>query len=176
MTLNRSPSELTNKSAESGLSGSLESAKLQSLPDSFLLTCEPLEVAIAYGAADDAGNGAVVLMSGMVRDHTGGRKVDYLDYQAYEPMALRVFAQIATEIRDRYPAITHVVIHHRLGKLAVGEISVLVAVGSPHRAEAFAACQYGIDTLKDNAPIWKKEHWQDGDSTWVNAEKLGKVI
>ncbi|WP_041698516.1 molybdenum cofactor biosynthesis protein MoaE [Thalassoporum mexicanum] len=145
-------------------------------PDSFLLTHEPLDLAIAYAAADAAQNGAVVLMSGMVRNQTGDRQVNYLDYQAYAPMALRVFAQIATEIRNRYPAITRVVIHHRLGKLTVGEISVIIAVGSPHRAEAFDACQSAIDTLKDHAPIWKKEHWRDGASTWVNIEKIGQSM
>jgi molybdopterin synthase catalytic subunit len=117
---------------------------------------------------DDSANGAVVIMSGMVRDNSEGRAVRYLDYQAYEPMALRVFHQIAAQIRQQWPRVTHVVIQHRIGKLAVGEISVLVAVGCPHRAEAFAACQFAIDTLKHNAPIWKKEVWQDGASSWVS--------
>jgi molybdopterin synthase catalytic subunit len=91
-----------------------------------------------------------------------------LEYQAYEPMAINVFKQIGIEIRAKWNDITTVVIHHRTGKLAIGEISVLVAIGSPHRGEAFAACQYAIDTLKHNAPIWKKEHWEDGSSSWVS--------
>jgi molybdopterin synthase catalytic subunit len=83
-------------------------------------------------------------------------------------MALQVFASIATDIRNRWPDVNRVVIHHRIGRLQIGEISVLVAVGCPHRSEAFAACQYAIDTLKHNAPIWKKEHWADGSSSWVS--------
>lgn len=137
--------------------------------DDFRLTFEPLDITAAYNAADEARNGAVVLMSGMVRNNTDGKAVDYLDYQAYDEMALRVFHQIAQTVRQNYTDISRVVIHHRLGKLKVGEISVLVVVGSPHRAEAFEACRYAIDTLKYNAPIWKKEYWLSGDSTWVNS-------
>jgi molybdopterin synthase catalytic subunit len=107
-------------------------------------------------------------MSGTVRNQTEGRPVVSLEYQAYEPMAINVFCQIAQELRQQYPAINRVVIHHRTGHLKIGEISVLVAVGCPHRGEAFAACQYAIDTLKHNAPIWKKEHWADGASSWVS--------
>ncbi|MFM7614819.1 MAG: molybdenum cofactor biosynthesis protein MoaE, partial [Synechococcales cyanobacterium] len=121
-----------------------------------------------YTAAQDLANGAVVLMSGVVRNQTDGKPVVALEYQAYEPMALQVFYQIATHIRNQWTNVNRVVIHHRIGKLRVGEISVLVAVGSPHRGEAFAACQYAIDTLKHQAPIWKKEYWQDGSSSWVS--------
>ena len=121
-----------------------------------------------YDLADNGANGAVVVMSGMVRNQTEGRPVEYLEYQAYEPMALRVFAQIASEVSQKWPIITRTIIHHRIGKLRVGEISVLIAIGSPHRGEAFAACQYTIDTLKHQAPIWKKEHWSDGSSSWVS--------
>jgi molybdopterin synthase catalytic subunit len=138
------------------------------LKTDFKLTFAPLDIAIAYTAADSAQNGAVVLMSGMVRNQTGGRAVDYLDYQGYEEMALRVFAQIAQDSQLKYPEISTVVIHHRLGKLKIGEISVLVAIGSPHREAAFSACNYAIATLKQNAPIWKKEYWLDGQSSWVN--------
>lgn len=132
------------------------------------ITFAPLSLAQVYGLADDSANGAIVVMSGMVRNNTEGRAVVALEYQAYEPMALVVFKQIAAQMRQQWDDITRIVIHHRTGRLAVGEISVLVAVGSPHRGEAFAACQYGIDTLKHNAPIWKKEHWQDGSTSWVS--------
>ena len=134
----------------------------------FRLTDDPLDVADVYAIADNAHNGAVVLMSGMVRNQTGGRAVDCLDYQAYESMALQVFQDIRDRCCQKFPDITEVVIHHRLGKLKIGEISVLVAVGSPHRDEAFQACRYAIDTLKIDAPIWKKECWLDGVSSWVN--------
>lgn len=136
--------------------------------DSFGITLAPLFLEEIYTKADDPANGAVVVMSGMVRNQTDGKAVVALEYQAYEPMALQVFYQIATDIRSQWPDVNRVVIYHRIGRLKIGEISVLVAVGSPHRREAFAACQYAIDTLKHNAPIWKKEHWQDGSSSWVS--------
>ena len=138
------------------------------MEDSFGITLAPLSVAEIYSQADNHANGAVVLMSGMVRNQTNGKPVIALEYQAYEPMALQVFYQIADNIRHQWSNVNRVVIYHRIGRLSVGEISVLVAVGCPHRGEAFAACQYAIDTLKHNAPIWKKEHWQDGSSSWVN--------
>lgn len=140
--------------------------------DDFRITFAPLSLEEVYQRADDPANGAVVVMSGMVRDNTDGAAVVALEYQAYEPMALVVFRQIADQIRQTWPDVSHVVIHHRTGKLAVGEISVLVAVGCPHRSEAFAACQYAIDTLKHNAPIWKKEWFSGPDGTlsssWVS--------
>ena len=136
--------------------------------DSFAITLAPLALEEVYDLADDPGNGAIVVMSGMVRNQTGGRPVESLEYQAYQPMALKVFEQIATEIRQKWVDVNRVVIHHRVGHLRVGEISVLVAVGCPHRREAFEACQYAIDTLKHTAPIWKKEHWSDGSSSWVS--------
>ena len=137
-------------------------------PDYCAITFAPLDLNEAYHFADDGANGAIVLMSGMVRNQTDGQSVDCLEYQAYVPMAMKVFQQICTDIRNTWNDVNHVVIHHRTGKLAIGEISVLVAIGSPHRSEAFAACQYAIDTLKHNAPIWKKEHWSDGSSSWVS--------
>jgi molybdopterin synthase catalytic subunit len=141
------------------------------------MTFAPLDLAAAYHLAEEGYNGAIVVMSGMVRQDTAGRAVQYLEYQAYEPMALKVFEAIAQQIEQRWPIVRSVVIHHRTGKLAVGEISVLVAIGAPHRAEAFAACQYAIDTLKHEAPIWKKEFWVDGSSTWVSIAQceLGAV-
>jgi molybdopterin synthase catalytic subunit len=136
--------------------------------DSFAITFVPLSIEEIYAKSDDPGNGAVVVMSGMVRNQTDGKPVVSLEYQAYEPMALRVFYQIAADVRSSWPDVKRVVIYHRIGRLQVGEISVLVAVGCPHRSEAFDACRYAIDTLKHNAPIWKKEHWEDGSSSWVS--------
>lgn len=146
-----------------------ESIQHQASPqDDLRLTFAPLSVAEVYALADAPSNGAVVVMSGTVRAQTDGRAVDRLEYQAYEPMVLKIFAQIASEIRQRWTGVNTVVIHHRTGSLVIGEISVLVAVGCPHRAEAFEACRFGIDSLKHQAPIWKKEHWQDGSSSWVS--------
>jgi molybdopterin synthase catalytic subunit len=140
----------------------------QSACDNFRISFAPLSLDEVYSLADDPANGAIVVMSGTVRQQTDGKPVLYLEYQAYEPMALTIFRQIAAEIRQRWTDTNRVVIHHRIGKLEIGEISVLVAVGCPHRAEAFEACRYAIDTLKHNAPIWKKEFWADGSSTWVS--------
>jgi molybdopterin synthase catalytic subunit len=140
--------------------------------DRFAIGFAPLSLDEVYQLADAPGNGAVVVMSGTVRDRTDGQAVAYLEYQAYEPMAMRVFAAIGWEIRGKWPDANRVVIHHRVGKLKIGEISVLVAVGCPHRGEAFAACQYAIDTLKHQAPIWKKEWYSHPNgqiaSTWVS--------
>ncbi len=136
--------------------------------DRFAITFAPLSLSEVYDLAADPASGAVVVMGGTVRDHTEGRAVVSLEYQAYEPMALQVFAQIAVALRHQWPMVNRVVIHHRTGHLSIGETSVLVAVSCPHRAEAFAACQFAIDTLKHNAPIWKKEHWADGASSWVS--------
>ena len=142
--------------------------KTSTLPDSFRITFAPLSLDEVYALADNPANGAVVVMSGMVRDNTDGKPVVALEYQAYEPMAIEIFKQIAAQIRQTWPDVTRVAIHHRTGKLTIGEISVLVAVGCPHRSEAFAACKFAIDTLKHNAPIWKKEWWQDGSTSWVS--------
>jgi molybdopterin synthase catalytic subunit len=91
--------------------------------------------------------------------------VRYLEYEAYEEMALPLMRQIAEEVRGRWP-VTEVRLVHRLGRLEIGEASVAVAIASPHRAEAFAACRYAIDTLKARVPIWKKEYYADG-SAWL---------
>ncbi len=145
---------------------------LATTQDNFRITFAPLSLEEVYGLADDSANGAVVVMSGMVRDNTDGLPVLALEYQAYEPMALTIFQQITTQIHQTWPQVNQVVIHHRTGKLSVGEISVLVAVGCPHRSEAFAACQFAIDTLKHNAPIWKKEWYTSPNGTlassWVS--------
>ncbi len=136
--------------------------------DSFAITIAPLAISEIYDLANDPANGAIILMSGTVRNKTDGKWVSALEYQAYQPMALNIFKSIAQEIRQQWQDVNRVVIHHRVGRLKIGQISVVVAVGCPHRSEAFAACQYAIDNLKHNAPIWKKEHWQDGSSSWVS--------
>ena len=136
--------------------------------DNFAITIAPLSLEETYKLADDKANGAVVVMSGTVRNQTDGQAVEYLEYQAYQPMAISIFQSIAQEIRQQWQDANRIVIHHRVGKLKIGEISVIVAVGCPHRSEAFDACRYAIDTLKHNAPIWKKEWFSDGASTWVS--------
>ncbi|MEM7726435.1 MAG: molybdenum cofactor biosynthesis protein MoaE [Cyanobacteria bacterium P01_A01_bin.45] len=136
--------------------------------DSFAISFAPLSLEEIYRKVDRPENGAIVLMSGMVRNRTGGRPVIALEYQAYEPMAIEVFRLLSLEIRKKWTDVSAIAIHHRIGRLKIGEISVLVAVGCPHRTEAFEACRFAIDYLKHNAPIWKKEFWEDGSSSWVS--------
>ncbi len=140
------------------------------LSTDFCLTVNPLDLQRAYRGAEDPHNGAVVMMTGMVRNQTKGREVSHLEYQAYDAMVLRCWQNLADRCQAKYPAIRQVVIHHRLGVVAVGELSVVVAVGCPHRREAFGACQFLIDRLKEEAPIWKKEYWLDGGHGWINCE------
>jgi molybdopterin synthase catalytic subunit len=111
--------------------------------------------------------GAVVLFLGTVRDRTGDQLTAALDYEAYVPMAQAQLAQVEAETRARWP-IADIALVHRLGHLVVGEVSVAVAVSSPHRAEAFAAGQYAIDRLKEVVPIWKRENSPSGEQHWVH--------
>ena len=104
---------------------------------------------------------------GVVRNENGGREVRYLEYEAYEEMALPLMEEIEREARAKWP-VSDVRIAHRLGQIQIGEASVVVAIASPHRAEAFAACRYAIDTLKARVPIWKKEFYADG-SVWLDS-------
>ncbi len=111
--------------------------------------------------------GAVVLFLGTVRDLTGERVSVALDYEAYPAMAEKKLAEIEADMRRQWP-IGDIIIEHRLGHLAVSDISVAVAVSCPHRAQAFEACRYAIDRLKELVPIWKKENWADGSTEWVH--------
>jgi molybdopterin synthase catalytic subunit len=132
---------------------------------------EPLEiarvVAAACSRADElAGTcGAVVTFLGLVRNHNVGRQVRYLEYDAYEPLALKTFDRIATEARDRWPGVG-LALHHRIGRLEVGEASVAIAAASAHRHDAYAACRYAIERIKQIAPIWKREFFEGGD-VWI---------
>jgi molybdopterin synthase catalytic subunit len=128
------------------------------------LVREPIDLASLSGTTP--GDGALCLFVGVVRNENGGRPVLRLEYEAYEEMALPLMRQIAGETHARFP-VTLVRLVHRLGALEIGEASVAVAVASPHRAEAFAACRFAIDTLKAQVPIWKKELYADG-SAWLD--------
>ena len=110
-------------------------------------------------------DGAVVVFDGIVRNHSGGRATLYLEYEAYEPMALKKLRDIEGEIRAKFH-VHRIAIVHRLGRLEIGETSVLIAVSSPHRRAAFDACRFAIDALKRTVPIWKKEYFADG-AVWV---------
>jgi len=137
------------------------------MADLVRLVREPIDLAALAGTAP--ADGALCLFVGVVRDQNAGRAVLRLEYEAYEEMALPLMEEIAAEARRRFP-ITGIRLVHRLGALAIGEASVAVAVASPHRAEAFAACRFAIDTLKARVPIWKKELYADG-SAWLEGPK-----
>jgi len=132
----------------------------------YVVTGERLDERLATSALGDAASGGLVTFVGRVRAHSRGRAVTRLEYEAYQEMALLTFEQIGDEAAARY-AIDALAIHHRTGTLAVGETSVVIAVSAPHRAAAFDACRYAIDRLKAVAPIWKKEHYEDG-AVWVD--------
>ena len=133
------------------------------------ITDEVIEPDALYQIALKDENGAVVTFVGVVRNHSGGKRTDHLVYEAYADMAEKKMTEIGDEVRARW-GIEDFGILHRIGRLEIGEISVLIAVSSPHRSEAFAACQYAIDRLKRIVPIGKKEVGEDGES-WVEGPK-----
>ena len=123
------------------------------------------ELVQAVSAEDTGSYGAIVTFVGTVRGENNGRRVTRLEYEAYEPLALRAFAIISDEVMERWPT-TRVGFHHRTGSLAIGETSVAIAAASPHRAEAFSASRYVIERLKQVAPVWKHEFF-DGGEAWI---------
>lgn len=135
----------------------------------FSLSREPLEPAALARTLADPGCGALVTFEGWVRDHSEGRSVERLDYEAYEALAVSEGERIVAEALDRFE-ISHVRCVHRLGALRLGDLAVWVGVSAAHRGEAFAACSYIIDEVKQRVPIWKKEFYGSGDSGWVNCE------
>jgi molybdopterin synthase catalytic subunit len=118
-------------------------------------------------------SGAVALFLGVVRNNNLGRRVLHLEYDAYPEMAEKKLRQIAEEMASRWP-ITNIAIAHRIGRLEIGETSLLVAVSSPHRKEAFEACHETVNRIKEVVPIWKKEFWEGGE-TWIEGEKEAKA-
>ena len=138
-------------------------------PDWIEVTAEPLSERAVAQAVEHPGAGALALFSGVVRNQTGGRRVKFLEYEAHGPMALAKMREIGRAIRERWPMISRIALVHRIGRLEIGESSVMIAVSSPHRGEAFEACRFAIDTLKETVPIWKKEHFEDGE-VWVGLQ------
>jgi molybdopterin synthase catalytic subunit len=137
--------------------------------DIFEITREPidklgLEQRLLNGAA-----GAIVTFDGVVRNQTKGRRVVSLQYEAYEPMAIKEMRRIGAEIRERWPEVERIGMIHRFGELKISESSVVIVVTSPHRLVAFEACHYAIDRLKQTVPIWKKEVFEDGEE-WIEGE------
>lgn len=129
------------------------------------ITTAALDVAALLRAVDATGAGAVAAFIGVVRDTNLGRRVLHLEYEAYEPLARRGLDLILEEAREHWPAV-RMLIHHRIGRMRIGETSVVIVAASPHRADAFAASRYAIERIKQIVPIWKHEYFEGGD-VWV---------
>jgi MoaE-MoaD fusion protein len=132
---------------------------------SFRLTAEPLSLAAVVDEVRSDGAGAIATFVGTTRVESRGRTVDHLDYEAYEGMAENVMAEIASSLKQRYD-LCEIAIHHRTGRVEIGEASVVIAVSAPHRQDALAACKDAIDTLKEQVPLWKKEVYEGGEE-WI---------
>lgn len=131
----------------------------------FLLSSEPLSLDAAVSEVRDERAGAIATFTGTTRVESRGRTVDHLEYEAYEGMAEELLTEIADDLRARYE-LCGVAIHHRVGRVDIGEPSVVIAVSAPHRADALAACREAIDRLKEHVPIWKKEVYESGEA-WI---------
>jgi molybdopterin synthase catalytic subunit len=129
------------------------------------LSAQPIDPAPLLLEARRAQDGGIALFVGVVRNHNDGRKVDRLEYEAYGAMAEKEMARIAERLKARHPE-ARVLMRHRVGSLAIGDVAVVVVASAPHREEAFAACREGIEAIKATVPIWKKEFGPDG-AVWV---------
>jgi molybdopterin synthase catalytic subunit len=129
------------------------------------ITSDPLDLNALVRLVEAPGIGALAVFLGVVRDHNQGRRVQRLVYEAYEPLAERSLTRIVDEARARWPEVA-LAVHHRIGELRIGEASVAIAAASPHRADAFAACRYAIERVKQIVPIWKHEYFEGGD-VWI---------
>jgi len=131
------------------------------------LTREAIDTAALLAKASRPEAGAIVLFLGTTREMTAGRRTATLDYEAYDEMAEKLLAELEIAARRRWPLVECLIVH-RLGRVPLAEASVAIVVSTPHRADAFAAGQWLIDSLKRDVPIWKQEHWADGKSEWVH--------
>lgn len=134
----------------------------------------PIDLNALVGKVASPGAGAIATFLGVVRDTSLGRKVRYLLYEAYPPMAVRELEKIEDEVRRRW-RIEKMAIAHRIGELKIGEASVAIAVSSPHRREALEACQFAIDRLKQTVPVWKKEYWEGGE-VWIENRQGSTIV
>ena len=135
------------------------------------LTTQPIDTGALLKEVADPGDGAAVLFLGVVRNDHQGRAVQRIDYEAYEPMALKELQKIADEVAQALE-LARVIIVHRFGRHEIGDASIAVVIGSPHRAPAFEAAKEIMDRVKKDVPIWKKEYFEDGIIEWVLADKL----
>lgn len=133
----------------------------------FKVTQQPLNVQEVNDLVKRPTDGAVVTFDGIVRNNFEGRTVRFLEYEAYADMAQKKMAEIGAEVRQKFP-VGDIAMLHRLGRLEIGESSIVIAVAAPHRHAAFEACAYAMDRIKEEVPVWKKEFFVDGDEHWVN--------
>ena len=133
----------------------------------FRVTTEPLNVQQVNDLVKRPTDGAVVTFDGIVRNNFDGRPVRYLEYEAYATMAEKKLAEIGAEVQQKF-AVGEIAMLHRIGRLEIGESSIVIAVAAPHRHAAFEACAYAMDRVKAEVPVWKKEFFADGADHWVN--------
>jgi molybdopterin synthase catalytic subunit len=150
------------------------SVEVEMARDDVRIVREEIDAEAVIAATKRPEDGAAVVFDGVVRDNTRGRRTLYLDYEAYEKMALKQMGGLAEEARSRF-GVRQVALVHRLGRLEIGETSVLIVVASAHREPAFEACRWIIDTLKKTVPIWKKEYFEDG-AVWADGEPFPEEI
>jgi len=136
----------------------------------FRLSSVPVDLAQLRAELADPACGGYTAFEGWVRNHNEGLEVRRLEYESFAPLAVREGERIAAEACERF-GVKHVLCVHRVGLLEIGELAVWVGVSAPHRDEAFRACRYVIDEVKHRVPVWKKEHYVNGDSGWVNCER-----
>lgn len=155
------------------VSGGAAETEARAAQDIVELVRSPMRAAELVARVKSPHDGAVVVFDGIVRNNSKGRATLYLDYEAYQPMALRTMREIVAHLHAQF-RIDHVALVHRLGRLEIGETSVFIVVSAPHRGAAFDACRFAIETLKRTVPIWKKEYFADG-AVWVEGAPAGPV-
>jgi len=134
--------------------------------DQVLLTCAPLDVNAAFTSATLSSTGATSLFVGTTRDNFDGKRVERLEYEAYEPMAVKQLNRLCEEIRGKWQQVSKIVVHHRLGVVEITQPSVVIAISSPHRKDSLEAVNFAIERLKATVPIWKKEKYVEGGEAW----------
>ncbi|MEE4218208.1 MAG: molybdenum cofactor biosynthesis protein MoaE [Xanthomonadales bacterium] len=139
----------------------------------FKVTAETIDLALFRATMQDVSCGAYVQFDGWVRDHNEGQKVLRLEYEVYEPLAVKEGERILAEARERF-GVSRTAVIHRSGLMELSDTAVVVGVASPHRDEAFEACRYIIDQVKVRLPIWKKEHYASGHAEWVNCQRCAQ--
>lgn len=139
----------------------------------FQITEAKVDIQAVSESVVDERHGAVATFVGVVRGISRGKRISHLEYEAYEGMAVKRMADVAAQIKERW-GLDRVAIVHRVGRLEIGEASIVIAVASPHRHEAFVACEFAIDEVKRTVPVWKKEVWEDGE-VWIGLEPQAQV-